>query len=125
MKRSKITKILYIIVVLFMISTAFSNVLCADGDLLDPNSMTGKSTNTSAKAGSLMNQVLGIVQVVAIGIAVIMIVVLAIKYISAAPGEKADIKKGMMIYVVGALLLFGATGILQIIKTLAQGDAQL
>lgn len=127
MKKSKITKILCIALVVFMLATAFSNVLCANntGDLLDPDTMKGSPTNTSNKAGSLMNQILGIVQVVAMGVAVIMLVVLAIKYVSAAPGEKADIKKSMIIYVVGAILLFGATGILQIIKTLAQGDAEL
>ena len=46
-----------------------------------------------------------------------MLIVLAIKYISAAPGDKADIKKHAVIYVVGAIVLFAATGILQIIKS--------
>ena len=49
-------------------------------------------------------------------IAIIMLIVLAIKYISAAPGDKAEIKKHAVVYVVGAVVLFAATGILQIIK---------
>ena len=90
-------------------------------DFLDPKeTVKAETSNLATKTNTVMNQILGVVQIVAIGVAVIMLIVLAIKYISAAPGEKADIKKGAMIYVVGAVLLFGATGILQIIKTFAQ-----
>ena len=90
-------------------------------DFLDPKeTVKAKKSNLANSTNDVMNQALGVVQIVAIGVAVIMLIVLAIKYISAAPGEKADIKKGAMIYVVGAVLLFGATGILQIIKTFAQ-----
>ena len=48
-----------------------------------------------------------------------MLIVLAIKYISAAPGDKAEIKKHAVIYIVGAVVLFAASGIIQIIKTFA------
>ena len=51
--------------------------------------------------------------------AIIMLIVLAIKYISAAPGDKADIKKHAVVYVVGAIVLFAASGILGIIKNFA------
>ena len=51
--------------------------------------------------------------------AVIMLIVLAIKYVSAAPSEKADIKKSAIVYVIGAVLLFAATGVLQLVKGLA------
>ena len=88
MKRNIITKILCVALVLFMLATFCSNVFAAN-DLLDPNTVTGTSTTTSTKAGSIMNKVLGIIQVIAMGIAVIMLVILAIKYISAAPAEKA------------------------------------
>lgn len=86
-------------------------------NFLDPKeTVKAASSNLATKTNTVMNQILGVVQIVAIGVAVIMLIILAIKYISAAPGEKADIKKGAMIYVVGAVLLFGATGILEIIK---------
>jgi len=116
--KNKAIKILSFVMIVLMVTTALSTVFAAgEVDLLNPDSMKGTSTTTSTKASTLMNQILGIVQVVAMGIAVIMLVVLAIKYISAAPSEKADIKKSMITYIVGAVLLFGATGILQIVKT--------
>ena len=60
-----------------------------------------------------------VVQVVGVGVAIIMLIVLAIKYISAAPGDKADIKKHAVVYVVGAVVLFAASGILGIVKKFA------
>ena len=48
-----------------------------------------------------------------------MLAVLAMKYMSAAPGEKATIKKHAAVYIVGAIVLFGAAGILNIIETFA------
>ena len=61
-----------------------------------------------------------VIQVTATGVAVIMLIVLAIKYISSAPSEKADIKKSAMIYVVGAIILFAGSGILAIIRSFAE-----
>ena len=45
-----------------------------------------------------------------------MLIVLAIKYLVAAPSEKADIKKGALIYVVAAVILFAAVNILAAIQ---------
>ena len=75
--------------------------------------MVGTVKNITNASGT----VLGIVQAVAIGIAVVMLIVLAVKYITAAPNEKADVKKSAAIYVLGAVLLFAASGILRIIQT--------
>ena len=38
---------------------------------------------------------------------------------SAAPGEKAEIKKSAVVYVVGAIVLFAVTGLLTIIEKFA------
>ena len=73
----------------------------------------------AANLNNVINAILGIAQIVGVGVAVIMLIVLAIKYISAAPGDKAEIKKHAVIYVVGAIILFAAAGILGIIQTLA------
>ena len=77
------------------------------------------ATNLSNSVSSVMGNALYIMQIVGAGVAVIMLIVLAIKYISAAPGDKAEIKKHAVVYIVGAVVLFAATGILQIIKNFA------
>ena len=78
----------------------------------DPSTSNGKVT-------SVLNAVISIVRIAGMCIAITMLLVVAIKYMSAAPGEKADIKKASIAYVVGALVLFGAVGILGIISSFA------
>ena len=48
--------------------------------------------------------------------AVVMLLALAMKYMISAPSEKADIKKSATVYIVGAIVLFGVSGILSIIE---------
>ena len=115
MKKKTIFRILSIALVFVMVAMCLSNVAFADVEYKP--SGTGGTTNT--KFQSILNIILGLVQVVGIAIAVIMLIVLAIKYISAAPGDKAEIKKHAVVYIVGAVLLFAASGIIQIIKTFA------
>ena len=80
---------------------------------------SGAPTETSKKAGSIMDTIIGVVQVIGIAIAVIMLIFVAIKYLTSAPNDKAEIKKHAVVYVVGAIVLFGASGILGIIKQFA------
>ena len=49
-----------------------------------------------------------------------MLIVLAIKYMSSAPNEKAEIKKHAAVYIVGAVMAFAAVGVVQIIKTFSE-----
>ena len=90
---------------------------------INETTVTEKAKDTTGAASSL-NRIIGsaitIVQVVGVGVAIIMLIVLAIKYISAAPGDKADIKKHAVVYVVGAVVLFAASGILGIVKNFAK-----
>ena len=53
-----------------------------------------------------------------------MIVVLAMKYMMAAPGEKAEIKKHAVVYIVGAVVLFASSGLLGIIQDFASTNIQ-
>ena len=120
---SKVMKVMAVILLAVMIVAS----VCTSVDALsfsevDTTSVTKDAADTSGAAESInriVGSVLTIVQVVGMGVAVIMLIVLAIKYISAAPGDKADIKKHAVVYVVGAVVLFAASGILQIVKNFA------
>lgn len=65
------------------------------------------------------NVIIGVVQIVGAATGVIMLIVMGMKYMTVAPSEKAEIKKTVSIYILGAILLFGATGVLEIIKQFA------
>ncbi len=114
MSKKTIVKIFSIALMVIMIAMCMQNIVFAV--VPDPVDMNGTAGKTSGKFSEILNIILGVVQVIGIAIAVIMLVVLAIKYVSAAPSDKADIKKSVWVYVVGAVVLFGASGILQIIK---------
>ena len=121
---SKVMKVMAVILLAVMVIASLTSSVNAlsFNDAQNTSTVTDAAQDTSGAADSI-NRILGsiltIVQVVGCGIAVIMLIVLAIKYISAAPGDKADIKKHAVVYVVGAVVLFAASGILQIVKNFA------
>lgn len=77
----------------------------------------GEGAVTSAR--NIAGSVISVAKVICAGIAIIMLSVIAMKYMLAAPSEKADIKKHAVVYVVGAVVMFAATGILEIIQSFA------
>lgn len=119
MKISKKTifRIFSIALMVVMLTMAIQNIAFADEYAYNPSG--DQSTTTATKFQGILNVILGIVQVIGIAIAVIMLIVLAIKYISAAPSDKADIKKSATAYIIGAVVLFAASGVIQIIKNFA------
>lgn len=80
------------------------------------------SSESSEKISTLVGAFLNIVRIIAVAVAIIMLLILAIKYMSAAPNDKAEIKKHAVVYVVGAILLFSASGVLGIIQKFAEGN---
>jgi type IV secretory pathway VirB2 component (pilin) len=118
----KITKILSILMVaLLMLGMTITPVFASATLDWDDVTIQSNTTSTTATAASnITGQILGVVQVIGVAVAVIMLIVLAIKYISAAPNDKAEIKKHAVVYVVGAVVLFAASGIIGIIRGFAE-----
>ena len=104
--KNKTLKIMAI-VILTIISTLLitSNVL-ANG--LDTE-ITPQASNAATNVTKVAGQVLNIIQIVGVAVATIMLTILGIRYVSLSPNEKAEYKKGLTIYVIGAVLLFGAS----------------
>ena len=78
----------------------------------------GSSIETAA--GTLLY----IIKIVAVGVGMIMLTVLAIKYMVSSANERASIKQNAIVYVIGAVVLFGAAGILQIIEQFVNANMQ-
>lgn len=126
MKKNRSLKYIIIILIIFLISSTYMSAVNADsginaaglsrtGSIFDKNAA---ETNVTKLANNSANLVVSIMRIVGITIAVLMLLVLAIKYMTSAAGERADIKKHAIVYVVGAVLLFGAVGILGMINDL-------
>lgn len=117
----KVIKVISVLMMLFMIVSMYAIPTFAVPTYEDQSnvSFSSKDDNTTNVVSGMMGTIINVIQVVGMAIAVIMLVYVAIKYMSAAPAEKAEFKKSATAYIVGAVLLFGATGILQLVQNFA------
>lgn len=116
----KVVKVLAVMLIAVMlVATVVTAESFKDVKVSDLTENAKDTTDASKSINAMIGAILTVVQIVGVGVAVIMLVVLAIKYIAASPGDKAEIKKHAVVYVVGAVVLFAASGILQIIKQFA------
>lgn len=115
-KTLKIIAVLLIAIALITLSTTI--VRATTGfEPIEPKPAGTAGEKVTNTAG----QILTIVRIVGMAVAVIMLTMLGIKYVAASPNEKADYKKGMTVYVVGAVLLFGASALLSVIQKFVEG----
>ena len=111
-------------VVILLASMIFSVLLTfqnyAEASMPDISTIEGAGdASTANSVEKMVGAILYITKVIAVGIGLIMLTAVAIKYMSSAPGERATIKKHAVVYVVGACVLFGSAGILNIIQKFA------
>ena len=105
----KLDKVLSIVLVVFMLACVAVNVFAVIdvGDITADEDL-GDADTTMAGIGST---VLTIVTNVAMILAVVVIAILGVKYMMGSTEEKAEYKKSMLPYLVGAVLVFGAGAI--------------
>lgn len=119
MTKAKVSKIIVAIcVLLLVVSVAVSSY----ADPLTPDQI--KAPDTVSGQDDIANiggQLLGIFQTVGAVVAVIILLVLGIKYMMGSAEEKADYKKSMIPYVIGAIIIFGAPAIANMVYQLASG----
>ena len=116
----RIMKKIAIMLMIIMLCMSFATVSIYASDWKDINQFDGEvNTDLNDKATKIVGAIVSVVRIVAVGVAIIMLAFVAMKYMSAAPGDRAEIKKHAVIYVVGALVLFGSSGILTIIQDFA------
>ena len=112
--KSKIMKISVVLITILLV--VFITNVEASGmiDQIQQNIKT--DTDAAKSATSFGKNIIGAIQVVGVGIAIIMLLYIAMKYMIAAPSEKAEYKKTLISYTIGAVILFGAMGILELVK---------
>ncbi len=114
-------KILKIFILILCCLMFFSVVSLAD--VSDFNGTISSGAEDSREViVKLIATSLNTIRIAGIAIAVIMLIVVACRYIIASAGDRADIKKYAMNYIIGALVLFGASGIITIVKNFVEGS---
>ncbi len=115
MKKSiKIVSIALMILAMVLVSTS---VFAADFRPTNVN-MDANNTESIQNVGS---RILGIVRVVGTIAAVAMLIVLGIKYMMGSAEERAEYKKTLFPYFIGAILIFAATNLADMIYSWAAG----
>lgn len=122
MKKNK--KFIIVFIFLFIMCSIFysTNALGWDGATQAKGFVTSSPTSDGGITSStktVVKTIITIVRTIATGVAVIMLIAVGIKYMMSAPGDRADIKKHAVIYVVGAVVLFASSALVTIIAKFA------
>lgn len=117
-------KCLKIVIVFLAILLMVNFSIVQASELIETDMMKNVTTPDGGDSGvaSAINNVIGLFQFAGTGIAVFVVTALGIKYMLAAPSEKADVKKNIMPIIIGCILLFGAVNIVSIILTVSDGS---
>ena len=118
MKKS--IKILSILMIAFAVILVSTSVFATDD--YRPTDVKGNiSTDNTENVKAIGGSILGIIQVVGTIISVGMLIVLGIKYMMGSAEERAEYKKTLFPYFIGALLIFAASNLADMIYTWASG----
>lgn len=113
-KTMKIMSVVLLAVMLIMIS---STSVMAASTIIDGMKPTYTSESGITNVGQ---KIVDIISTVGVVIAVIVLLVLGIKYMVGSASEKAEYKKTMIPYLVGAVIVFGASAIAKVVVSMAQ-----
>ena len=114
----KTVKIISVILVIMMALTSISTIAFATDLKTQVDSLGSSGTNTQVV--SFGKQIVPIVRAVGIIAAVVILMVVGIKYMIGSAEEKAEYKKTMPAYVIGAILVFAASQIIGFIIDISQ-----
>lgn len=112
-KAIKIITIISFLIMIIVIASFNYNVFGFDPNLYKPDSKveaTGADT-----VESIANRVIGPIRIIANIISIVMLVVIGIKYILGSIEERAEYKKTMKPYLIGAVIVFGITNLLGVL----------
>lgn len=113
----KTMKLITAIVTFAMIMTLSLSVFAATpSDIKAEGTVKGEQTILSVG-----KSIVGILQTVGVVVSVIVIIVIGIKYMMGSASEKAEYKKTMIPYLVGAILIFGASVFANVVYEFATG----
>lgn len=116
-KIKTISKIISILLISFMLVSAVTPVF-ALGE--DPTKYDGSGASVSTdRIDNLGQNIISIVATVGSIISVVVLVVLGIKYMMGSAEEKAEYKKTLLPYIIGAALVFAASTVASVIFNFA------
>lgn len=112
-KKIIVISIIFLILILSLLFITNAYAIEFNPDNYAPDSTT--SVTGGDRVLNIGNIVVGVVQTVASIVSVGVLIVIGIKYMMGSVEEKAEYKKSLLPYAIGAILTFGITNILAIV----------
>lgn len=106
----KLVKIVSILMIALMMVTVCTSVFA-----FTPKDVKGDTTSGTTEIQEMGFDLVGILQVIGIIASVAILIVLGIKYMMGSAEEKAEYKKTMIPYLIGAVLIFGASALAEMV----------
>lgn len=126
MIKANTKKIIFIILILCSVMLVIipEFTMAKTTSIINPDNYKPESTSEASGGDNYLkdmaNAIVGSIRVVGSIISVITLIIIGIKYMIASAEERAEYKKTMKPYIIGAVLLFGITNILVIISNIVQ-----
>lgn len=122
MKKELLIKILLVLMIFSLIlmlnNCFFETTAASDAIFINPDDyeadVNGRVENAD-KVTDIANDIIGIIRIIGTILSVVVLVVIGIKYMIGSVEERAEYKKTMWPYLLGAILVFSITNILGII----------
>ena len=116
----KQVKIITTILMVIMILTSIASIVFASDAGTVLSNLTGENASVeTSSVENFGNAIIAVVRVVGVVVAVVILLVLGVKYMLGSAEERAEYKKTMIPYIVGAVLIFASTTIVTMVYDLA------
>lgn len=119
-KRNMIVKIFCIILMVCMFLSVANTVF----GTTTIEEITGGGANLGTEGNKLVKTIVSWLTGIGMAVSVIVLLILGIKYMIGSAEEKAEYKKTMIPYLIGAALVFGASFIANVVYNLFNGFGQ-
>ena len=119
--KKKVMIILTIFMLIILVVFNFSFAATIDNPMGNPNQYKPGGLQNADEVKNIGNVIIGIVQFIGSFVSVLVLIVMGIKYMTGSVEEKAEYKKTMVPYIIGAILVFAITNILGIVNSVTEG----
>ena len=117
--KNKLKKVLIMIIYFILLSSCLSNIVIGSGEQYNIEVFDNFNNPIQNSSNNISANVITVVRIIAVTIAIVMLLAVAMKYMTSAPGDRADIKKHAISYLIGASIIFGVTGIIEFLIELS------
>lgn len=120
----KTVRIISTILLTIMLVTSIAGVVFAAPDIDKTiGDIDGAKAGDTTKVTTIGGKIINIIQVVGIVVAIAVVLIIGVKYMTGSVEQKAEYKKVMIPYIIGAVLLVAGTSIVKVIFNTINSNA--